>query len=133
MHGSLNFTIALFGRNENYTVPPRILSPTQPNGRRMNFITRRCRNGRFPEPNSGGLMIIKALDLGMNEVLFGTILSPLRGSFLVDCTHICFEPRQGFNFIFYSTPSGLEFFLAHNPELSLGAIHIQALRACVGI
>ena len=31
------------------------------------------------EPRSGGMMIIKALDLGMNEVLFGTILSPLRG------------------------------------------------------
>ena len=108
------------------------------------------------EPRSGGMMIIKALDLGMNEVLFGTILSPLRSSFLVDCTHICYEPRQGFNlgspgrqpgvricvlyrtlkgfnFIFYSTPSGLEFSLAHNPELSLGATHIQALRACVDI
>jgi len=83
-------------------------------------------------------------------------MPPLRGSFLGDCTHICYEPREGFNlgspgrqpgvricvlyrtlegfnFIFYSTPLGLEFSLAHNPELALGATHIQALRACVGI
>jgi len=32
-----------------------------------------------------------------------------------------------------STPSGLEFSLANNPELALGATHIQALRACVDI
>ena len=30
-----------------------------------------------------------------------------------------------------STPSGLEFSLDHNPELALGANHIQALRAYV--
>ena len=34
------------------------------------------------------------------------------------------------NGIYFVTPSGLEFSLAHKPERKLGATHIQALRAC---
>jgi len=38
---------------------------------------------------------------------------------------------EGVQFFLYSTPSGLDLYFPQNPELALGATHIQALRACV--